>query len=367
MPNLFIYILVAFLVSATSGFFLIPSIISFCKKHHIYDVPNQRKVHSNAIPRLGGVCFLPSMLLALLIALAVFGRVTGEQKISANPWTLMFLFSLLIVYATGLIDDIAELRPRTKFIAQVVAASLLPISGLYLNNFYGLFGIHEVPFWVGAPLTVFIIVFIDNAINLIDGIDGLSSGLTFISLSGFLYCFARESVWVYCILIAGLMGVLVPFMYYNLFGKPEKNTKIFMGDSGSLTLGFILAFLVVKFAMDNPRVMPFRQDGLLLSYTLLIIPTFDVVRVILKRIRLHHGIFEADKNHIHHKLLAAGLNQHQALITILSFEICYMVLNLVVLADFDITYIVVTDVIIFMVFHLMLDVVIHRRELLKIS
>ena len=347
------YILIAFAVSLLCGIITIPIILDFCKKYHLYDIPDQRKLHHNAIPRLGGICFMPSMLLALIIALMAFGRITGEEKISANPWTLMFLVSLLLIYFTGLIDDITGLRPRTKFLMQVFAASLIPMSGLYINNFYGFLGIHEIPFWIGAPLTVFIIVFIDNAINLIDGIDGLSSGLSVISLGGFLYSFAREEVWVYCILIAGLMGVIISFMYYNIWGKPEKNTKIFMGDSGSLTIGFVLGFLMV--------------NGLLLSYTLLIIPAFDVVRVILKRMRMHVGIFKADKNHIHHKLLAAGMNQRQALITILTFELFYIVLNLQVLPNFDITYIVVIDVIIYTAFHVMLDIIINRKELLKIS
>lgn len=86
-------------------------------------------------------------------------------------------------------------------------------------------GIHSISFWVGAPLTVFILVFIMNAINLIDGIDGLSASLSFIALGGFFYCFLIEGMWIYCILIAGLMGVLVPFLYYNIFGKLEKNRK----------------------------------------------------------------------------------------------------------------------------------------------
>lgn len=367
MPTHILYIIGAFVVSLCCGLITIPLILNFCKKHHLYDVPDDRKVHSNAIPRLGGISFMPSMLLALVLALMVYGRFTGEEKVSANPWTVMFLVSLLLVYFTGFIDDITGVRPRTKFLMQIIAASLLPISGLYINNFYGFLGFHEIPFWVGAPLTVFIIVFIDNAINLIDGIDGLSSGLSVISLGGFLYSFAREEVWVYCLLIAGLMGVIIAFMYYNIWGKPEKNTKIFMGDSGSLTIGFILGFLVVKYAMDNPQVMPYRQDGLLLSYTLLIIPAFDVVRVILKRLRLHLGIFKADKNHIHHKLLAIGMNQHQALVTILIFELFYIVLNLQVLPNFDITYIVIIDIIIYTAFHVVLDIIINRKELLKIS
>ena len=134
----------------------------------------------------------------------------------------------------GIVDDILGLSPLIKFIVQIIAACALPLSGLYINNMYGFFGIHEIPYYIGFPLTVLTIVFIDNAINLIDGIDGLAASLSIIALSGFLYMFIVQNVWSYSILIAGLIGVLVAFMYFNLFGSAENNRKIFMGDSGSL-------------------------------------------------------------------------------------------------------------------------------------
>ncbi|MBR7014335.1 MAG: undecaprenyl/decaprenyl-phosphate alpha-N-acetylglucosaminyl 1-phosphate transferase, partial [Prevotella sp.] len=232
---------------------------------------------------------------------------------------------------------------------------LMPISKLYINNFYGLFGIYEIPFWIGAPLTVFIIVFITNAINLIDGIDGLAASLSLIALGGFLLCFMREGVWTYGILIAGLMGVLIPYLYFNIWGEESKNRKIFMGDSGSLTLGFILGFLFVKFTMDNPYVMPFRKDSLLLSYTLLIVPCFDVVRVVFKRLRERKPIFQADKNHIHHKLLRAGCNQRQALITILLLALSFVLLNNILDYFLPTTFIVLIDVIVYIAFHLVIN------------
>ena len=209
---------------------------------------------------------------------------------------------ITVIYVTGLVDDVFGLRPRVKLIMQVVVASLLPLSYLYVNNLYGFLGIHEIPMSVGMVLTVGILVFTMNAINLIDGIDGLSTSLVLIALSGLYYIFLREQIGVYCILIAGLMGVLVPFIYHNIWGNAEKNQKIFMGDSGSLTLGYILGVLLVKFCMYNPHVMVGQKDSILLSVTLLIAPTFDVFRVIIVRLLHHRPVFGADKNHIHHKL-----------------------------------------------------------------
>ena len=265
----------AFVLSALIGFVMIPQIMNYCKRKKLYDIPNERKVHKNAIPRLGGIIFMPSMLLAFLLSLVVLRQVTGEEPITISLWTSTFLVSLMLIYAVGTVDDIFGLGARTKFTVQIAAAVLLPVSGLYINDLYGFMGIHELPFWAGAPLTVFIIVFIDNAINLIDGIDGLAGGLAFLALGGFLACFLREGLFSYCVLIAGLMGVLVPYLYFNLLGDPKKNRKIFMGDSGSLTLGFILGFLFVKFAMHNPNVMTYHKDGLILSITMLIVPMIN--------------------------------------------------------------------------------------------
>lgn len=357
-------IIAAFVVSAVCGFISIPQIMNYCKRKNLYDIPNERKIHKNAIPRLGGICFLPSMFVAFLLAIFVFDHVTGRTEVTLSLWSCMFFISLMLIYGVGLVDDIIGLDAMVKFIVQIMAASLMPLSGLYLNDLYGFCGIHEIPVWVGGPLTVLLIVSVDNAINLIDGIDGLAGGLSLLALSGFLFGFMREGMWTYSVLIAGLMGVLVAFLYFNLCGDPERNRKIFMGDSGSLTLGFILGFLLVKLAMNNPAVMPFRKDGLVLSFTPLIVPLFDVVRVVFFRLRHHQPIFKADKNHIHHKLLRAGLTQHQALAVILGLSCFFMVFNLwmTYVAAWHPTVLIFTDVVIFIAFHLGVNYLIYRRS-----
>ena len=349
-------IAIAFAFSAICGFIFIPMILNFCKERKLYDIPNARKIHHNAIPRLGGVSFLPSMLIAFALSTFVIRQFTTTYEVTLSLWSLYFFISLMLIYGVGLIDDLVGLDAKTKFFIQIIAATLLPLSGLYLNDLYGFMGIHEIPYSVGAPLTVFVIVFINNAINLIDGIDGLSASLSLIALGGFLACFYREDIFSYTILIAGLMGVLVPFLYYNLLGKPENNRKIFMGDSGSLTLGFILGFLTIKLSMDNLWVLPVRNDNrLLTSYTLLIVPMFDVVRVSLVRLWHRTPIFQADKNHIHHKLLRTGLNQHLTLIVIVLLALFYICLNQSLAESTSSTAIVAIDIALWMVFHFIVN------------
>ena len=199
-------IIIALIASAACGFIMIPQIMNFCKRKNIYDIPNARKLHKNAIPRLGGISFMPSMLLAFLLAILVMDNVTGQEHVTISLWTCTFFISLILIYGIGIIDDLIGLGAKTKFVVQIIAASLLPASGLYINDLYGFLGIHEIAFWPGACITVFLIVFIDNAINLIDGIDGLAGGLSFLALGGFLACFMRENLFTYSILISGLMG-----------------------------------------------------------------------------------------------------------------------------------------------------------------
>ena len=357
----YILLILAFFFSALCGFISIPLILNFCKEKRLYDIPNSRKIHHNAVPRLGGISFFPSMFLAFTATIFAFSDYTDSEKITLSTWTLSFFVSLMLIYSVGIIDDLIGLGAKTKFAVQIIAASLMPAACLVLNNFYGFLGIYEVPFYIGAPLTVFVIVFIVNAINLIDGIDGLAAGISLIALGGFLVSFVSEEVWLYGILISGLMGILVPFLYFNLWGDPEKNRKIFMGDSGSLSLGFILAFLAVKFSMDNPNVMFWRPDCLLLSYTFLIVPVFDVVRVSMVRIFHHTPIFRADKNHIHHKLMRAGMSQHQTLLCILGLAIMFIAMNLILNGILSSTIIVFIDIVVWTIFHLLIDVVIRKN------
>ncbi len=318
-----IYLLGAFLLSLTCGAIFTPAIIEYCKRKKLYDLPNERKVHKNAIPRLGGISFFPSMIVSFAVCLFIISS-NDDMERPFNIWSASYLVGLSIMYIVGIIDDLVGLNAKNKFVAQICAAAMLPMARLYINNLYGLFGIYEIPAFVGIPITIFTIVFIVNAINLIDGIDGLAGCISVLALAGFMTYFIHYDVFrnTYTILAAGMMGALVAFLYYNLFGKAEKNTKIFMGDSGSLSLGYTLGFFAVKTAMDHPVIWTFtRPEAFLYPLTLLFVPIADVVRVTL--FRLFHGypLFNADKNHIHHKLMRAGLSQHQALIAILMITI----------------------------------------------
>lgn len=344
-------LILCFTISCICGFSCIPFILKYCEKHDLYDIPDKRKVHKNKIPRLGGVCFLPSLILSYSGALLAMYYMLGKEGTSSfSLSSIMFIIGLVIVYITGFVDDMIGLSAKTKFQAQALAAMLLPASGFYIDNLYGVCGIHEIPFWAGAALTVFIIMFINNAINLIDGIDGLSSGLSLIALLGYFILYRNINLFNECIIAIGLIGVLIPFIRYNLFKKNDSGKKIFMGDSGSLTLGFILSYLLINYIIRG-SAQHSGTECIIYSCSLAIIPVFDAVRVILVRLSHRRPIFSADKNHIHHKLMACGLSQHATLAIILSLAVLFIATNTALLGYISATSIIITDVIMWILFH----------------
>ncbi len=348
------------LISMACGFAIIPAIIRFCLKRKLYDLPSGRKIHKKPIPRLGGISFVPGMLLASIVTLFLMSS-GQERELSISLWSLYFCISLLIIYFTGIIDDIIGLNATIKFSVETLATIIMPAANLYINNLYGLFGIYAIPFWIGAPLTILLLVFTCNAINLIDGIDGLSASLSIVALAGFLVCFHSEHLTFYCIMIAALIGVLIAYLYYNVFGKAERNKKIFMGDSGSLSLGFILGFLAIKLCMDTPRAV-YNPHRIVWAWSFLAVPCFDVVRVFFFRIMHGRSPFQPDKKHIHHKLMACGLNQHKTLAAIVSLQLAIIASSYLLVDAIPQTAIFIIDVALYSMVNLIANFMIRQKE-----
>lgn len=359
------YLLLALVISLLLTFAAMPFLLKFCRLKGYYDMPNERKVHHNAIPRLGGVLFMPSAMVAVAVSLALYAL--GQGGVILVKWnSVLMAVGAFLVYIIGAFDDLFGMNANHKFLVQLVAALAMPVCGLLINNFYGLFGLYELPIWFSYPFTVFVILLIVNSINLIDGIDGLSSGLCICILTAYILLFMRmENTFLYAFVAAGVLGSLLAFFYYNMFGDAAKNRKTFMGDSGSLFLGYVLAYLSIKYEMNNPMILPYRGDALMTSFTLLLVPTFDVIRVALTRFFCGCPVFQADKRHIHHRVMEAGCSMHQAWCVILSLAIGFCVVNYAMLSVLMLphTWVVIVDVLLYMGFHYILSLLIAcRRE-----
>lgn len=345
---------VAFLLCAIFCGILIPQILLVSLKRKLFDEPDSRKIHHQPVPRLGGFAFTPVIIFTVSLILGVyclFGDFRLQQLMTDNGVTFAFAFcALLLLYITGLADDLVGVRYRAKFIIQILCSGLLIIGGLWIDDFHGALWVHEVSPWIGIPVTVIAVVYIINSINLIDGIDGLASGLSIAAFVVYGVTFGLIDKPMYAMIAFAAVGVLVPFFYYNVFGNPERGRKIFMGDTGSLTIGLLLAFLSLELIATSPAKVPtFGANPLILALSPLIIPCFDVTRVFLHRIRRHGNPFLPDKTHIHHKLLALGLPQRVAMVVIVFVALAFNVGNIMLSRYVEVNLLLFLDILIWTV------------------
>jgi len=332
MENICI-LLAGIAIAAYMGRRIIPKILIIALRKRLFDVPDERKVHKRPVPRLGGITFFPVILFVLCILTSY--RIIIEHLPNALfthhvVTEMLSLFAgLTLLYIIGIGDDLVGIRYRNKFKIQILASALFPITGLYINNFYGLLGIHHLTPFIGIPLTMLLVVFITNAINLIDGIDGLSSSICIVALTIFGILFANNELWIYAQIAFVCVGVLIPFFIYNVFGDAEKGRKIFMGDTGSLTLGYILSFLVIKYCMHTDSGT-LQADGapIVTAFSILLVPCLDVIRVVIGRVRRGKNPFMPDKTHIHHKFMDMGFSPRISLILIQFISTCFIVASL---------------------------------------
>lgn len=330
-------ILISFLVAAFCAGIVIPQILLIAFRCNLFDEPDERKIHHSLVPRLGGIAFKPVVFFTVALMIAININLGNEEVISLlsqEGSTLLYGFcSVMVLYLIGMADDLVGVKYRVKFVVQILCAILVICGGVSLDNFNGVFGLYDIPAWFGYPFTVLLIVFIINAINLIDGIDGLASGLCSVAFAVYGVIFFLLGEYIYSMLAFANLGVLVPFFYYNVFGNADKHKKIFMGDTGSLTIGMMICFLCLRLVQMVPENGVIVEKAMVLGFSPLLIPCLDVVRVYLRRVRNGKNPFLPDKTHIHHKLLAIGMRHNWAMITILGCSVCLTLFN-VVLDDY---------------------------------
>ena len=231
------------------------------------------------------------------------------------------------MFSDGVADQLVGVSFRKKFYAQILATLLLIVGGVYVNSFHGLFGIMNMPSIIGYVLTIILVVLVINSINLIDGVDGLASGLSSIALFCLAVWFTANGIFAYGMLAAGMLGAVVPFFIFNVFGSKH---KLFMGDTGSLIIGFMIAFLSAKFCMLNVpgTEHSFGVNGApVLVLAILFVPIFDLIRVFTYRIHQKKSPFLPDRNHIHHLFLDLGFSHKRTMVCLVAFAFVFAALN----------------------------------------
>ena len=283
------------LVASLAVFMIHPTLIKVANLKQIVDNPNARKLNKTPIPVLGGV----GVFFGIMFSMGVAGYYLDRINI---PYVI--IIAMLILLYTGVGDDILGLTPRTRFLMQIFSVCLMMFFGrTYMDNFHGIWGIYQLPKIVAGALTVFSCVGIINALNLIDGVDGLCSGYGMFASFLFGICFMRMGDTTCMVLSFSMFGALLPFMLYNVFGH---RLKMFLGDGGSLIVGFLCALFVTRVIQTGSDTV----TGSTISFTLavLAIPVFDTVRVMLARIYNRRSPFHPDKTHLHHMFISLGFS-----------------------------------------------------------
>lgn len=351
------------LLSLVLGLMIIPKILLISYKKRLFDLPDSRKVHQVPVPRLGGISFFPVILISSCFILGV--RVSTGFPIVELPAHEFLFFTVggMMLFLIGVADDLIGVSYRYKFLVQIIAAFLIVCPGEWFNTLGGLFGIYELPVALGVLFTLFVVVYITNAINLIDGIDGLASGLSCIALSVLGIICMVEGDEIYAQLAFATLGVIVPFWFYNVFGNAKRGHKLFMGDTGSLILGYIISLLVIHLSRnDMSEANEEAHSHMVLAFSTLIVPLFDVVRVVIHRLREGKSPFLPDKNHFHHKLLRTGMRPRQVMVTILFIALFFIGINGLLADVLNITILLMLDIVLWTLMQLGINRAIRRRK-----
>jgi UDP-N-acetylmuramyl pentapeptide phosphotransferase/UDP-N-acetylglucosamine-1-phosphate transferase len=321
MNELTIKLLIPFagILSFFLVFLSIPSILRVVESKNLYDEPNNRTVHEHKIPTLGGL----AIFLGFLFTYSLFSEWFSFTQI---PFLIP---ALLVIFSIGIKDDIIVTAPVVKLVGQVLAAFIIIGWGdLRVTSLHGFFGL-ELNYLSSFTLTIFLFVFILNGLNLIDGIDGLASITSIIAISAFSFWFYINGSYHIPVFSAALIGALLAFLYYNVFSK---NQKIFMGDTGSLLLGFLLAVAAIKFseftAPENSSHLKYQMNSApAVALGILIVPVIDTLRITIYRISKGQSPFTADKNHIHHRMLTLGFSHLQTSVIIGIVNVFFVILS----------------------------------------
>jgi len=292
-----------------------------CRRGWVAVPSHARHLHSSPLPRLGGVAIFISFLLSMVAAAAIGSHAPQLHSALASKTLLTILVPASIVFLLGVYDDLHTVGPYFKFAVQGLAATMLFVGGLRIVNIPVLFGEHQLPWYVGLPFTILWVLAITNAFNLIDGLDGLAAGSALFSTLVVFVVALLSGYSLVTVMTIALAGAILGFLRYNF-----NPATIFLGDSGSLFIGFLLSALALAGAQKAPTIVAVAIP--IVSFGL---PILETSLSILRRLISGRPVFTADREHIHHKLLQHGLTHRQVVIVLYGVSAVFALLSLFLL------------------------------------
>lgn len=328
----------AFVSSLLISYLFIPTIVRMSKFKKLFDQIDDRKLHTHPVPRLGGIAVFAGFFISSLLFVN-FKIITDLNA---------FLVGTIILLFIGVKDDILIISPVTKLIGQIIASFIAVIfSSTLISNFYGFFDIFQINYFFAVIITTFFYVFVINAFNFIDGIDGLAASLGIIA-SVFLGIWFFLSGFIEMAIISGaFIASLLSFLRFNLFSF--KN-KVFLGDTGSMLIGFTVAFLSIKFLNLNLLLVKDSHYFILpapaLVFSIMVMPIFDLVRIVIVRISRKKKPYAPDNFHLHHILYKLGLSHIQITVLYSCFSVLFIFLSFYLSQFFSIRRLFLVEVLI---------------------
>lgn len=310
--------LAAAITSFVISFLIVPVIIKYSLKKNLLDVPGRRKIHKKVTPSMGGIAIFCAFFISSLI------------WINLSSWNEIkwILFALFVIFFIGVRDDLVPLRAMFKLIGQIFAATLLIVFfDLRIDSFYGILGITDLPDAVSYLLTIFTIIIITNSFNLIDGLDGLAGTISIIALFcfGFWFYLIGDNTFATLAFIMG--GAILAFLIFNW-----EPSEVFMGDTGALVIGMLLAILALHFINANyllPLESPYKfMSSIGTAACIIIIPLVDTSRIIILRLLKGKSPFKPDKSHVHHAIMRLGKTHSQTSLILGGVHVFYILMAL---------------------------------------
>lgn len=342
--------LAAAVTSFVICFLIIPVIIKYSLEKNLVDIPGRRKIHKKITPSMGGIAIFIGFVVSALIWMEF------------SQWKEMrfILIALFIVFFIGVRDDLVPLRPFMKLLGQLMAAAvLIALFDLRLKSLYGLLGIYDIPLLVSYAITLFTIIVVTNSFNLIDGLDGLAGTIASIALLAFGISFYLAGDLVFAVLSFSMVGAVIAFLFFNW-----DPSEIFMGDTGALVIGMMLAISAIHFIdlqynlpVDNPYKFKAAISG---AVCFIIIPLADTLRIFILRIIRRQSPFTPDKSHIHHNIMRLGFSHGRSTL-ILGLSQAVFVIIAIMTKPLNDNYVLLGILILCTLLSFVLDRVIQNR------
>lgn len=357
--------LVAIFTSFVAAAVLMRWLLTLCHKRSIYDVATNPEDRRQLVPRIGGAVFLPSLFVGVMstLLLRLYGHDISD---TIHLSTIIIGFGTLVIYVIGILDDLIGISRALKRCLKLAVCAVFPLCALLVNNLYGFLGINALSPICSYVLTFMVTFLIVESYNAADDTDGLAGtqALIFVTVLGIQ--FLRFDYFTYAYLAISLAGALVVYLYYNLWGDVRIGTKVHMGNCGSLTLGFTLAYLSLKYAMDNKNVMASRPDALLTVYSLLIVPVFDYIVAFVRALWLGEEVKSRRELRFQHLLRRCRFSEKRITLVMGVWTLVFFGLNkLMSHCGVGLTWIVLVDVVVYASIRLAVGSIAKRKEPLE--